>query len=144
MRERDDGRPPRTPYRHADHPRPISRRDFLGQGFLTGMATLAAPTLLGLLGRPGAAGAQAAAECGLTAGAGMIPFLCFDLAGGANMSGSNVLVGGPGGQLDPLSPEGYLKLGLRADMLPSLPGQVNTELGLAFHSDSAFLLWRSG
>ena len=65
--------------------------------------------------------------------------MCFDLAGGANIAGSNVLVGGPGGQLDLLSPAGYQKLGLPTTMLPSLPGQVNTELGLAFHADSAFL-----
>jgi hypothetical protein len=139
MKQRDDGRQPRTPYRHEGHRRPITRRDFLAQGFIAGAATLAAPTLLGLLARPGAAGAQAAASCGLSAGAGRIPFLCFDLAGGASVSGSNVLVGGPGGQLDPLSADGYRKLGLPADMLPSLPGQVNTELGLAFHADSAFL-----
>jgi hypothetical protein len=98
-----------------------------------------APTLMGLLGGSRAS-AQAAIECGISAGgAGKIPFLCFDLAGGASVAGSNVLVGGPGGQLDLLTDEGYLKLGLPADMTPAMPGQVNTELGLAFHSDSAFL-----
>jgi len=80
-----------------------------------------------------------------------VPFICFDLAGGANLAGSNVLVGQGGGQLDFLSTAGYNKLGLPGDMLP---GQVdtgttllnpsngnftNTELGLAFHADSPML-----
>ena len=34
-------------------------------------------------------------------GSGMVPFICFDLAGGANLAGSNVMVGGAGGQNDP-------------------------------------------
>ncbi len=33
------------------------------------------------------------ARCGISNGAGKIPFICFDLAGGANIAGSNVLVG---------------------------------------------------
>ena len=78
-------------------------------------------------------------------GAGKIPFICIDLAGGANMVGSNVLIGGPGGQLDFLSTAGYGKLGLPGDMLPGMTNAAtgtsftDTRLGLAFHSDSAFL-----
>ena len=74
-------------------------------------------------------------------GAGKIPFICFDLAGGANIAGSNVLVGKQGGQLDFLSTQGYSKLGLPGNMLPNnaTTNFVNTEFGLAFHSDSAFL-----
>ena len=80
-----------------------------------------------------------------------IPFICFDLAGGANLAGSNVLVGKQGGQLDLLSTAGYSKLGLPGDQVPgvaetaaSATGTSNgdhtdTSLGLAFHSDSAFL-----
>jgi len=126
------------PLRHEHHRRPITRRDFLAQGFLTGAALIASPSLFGLFRSGGEAWAQAA-SCGLSAGAGRIPFVCFDLAGGANVAGSNVLVGGPGGQLDLLSDEGYIAQGLPATMTPRLPGQVNTELGLAFHTDSAFL-----
>src|SRR5687768_10642912 len=126
------------PLRHPNHRRPITRRDFLAQGFISGAAMIVAPSLFGLF-KSREAYAQAAAQCNLSAGAGRIPFVCFDLAGGANIAGSNVLVGGPTGQLDLLSPAGYEKLGLPSDMLPSLPGQVNTELGLAFHTDSAFL-----
>jgi hypothetical protein len=38
--------------------------------------------------------------CNIQAGAGKIPFICFDLAGGANLNGSEILIGGRGGQLD--------------------------------------------
>ena len=78
-------------------------------------------------------------------GAGKIPFICFDLAGGANMAGSNVLIGGPGGQLDFLSTAGYGKLGparrhaAEHDQPRHQTNFINTQLGLAFHSDSAFL-----
>jgi hypothetical protein len=125
------------PFRHEGHRRPVTRREFLAQGLIAGAAVVASPSLFGAL-RSGDARAQAA-ECGISLGAGLIPFVCFDLGGGASVAGSNVLVGGPGGQLDLISPAGYLKLGLPDTMLPSLPGQVNTELGLAFHADSAFL-----
>ncbi|RLA25861.1 MAG: general secretion pathway protein GspF, partial [Gammaproteobacteria bacterium] len=79
-----------------------------------------------------------------TVGAGKIPFICFDLAGGANISGSNVLVGQEGGQMDFLSTSGYEKVGLPGDMVPGLNDPItglpyaNTDFGLAFHSDSAF------
>jgi hypothetical protein len=79
-----------------------------------------------------------------TNGAGKIPFICFDLAGGANINGSNVLVGKEGGQMDFLSTAGYQKMGLPGDMIPGLidPGlnlpYENFDLGLGFHLDSAF------
>jgi len=78
------------------------------------------------------------------AGANKIPFICFDLAGGANIAGSNVLVGKEGGQTDFLSTSGYEKMGLPGDMIPGLvdpDSQLpyeNFDLGLGFHLDSAF------
>src|SRR6185437_7117992 len=103
----------------------ISRRDFLARGFITGAATVVAPTVFGLFADPRAAQAaldsdiqQLAQTCGIAvAGAGKIPFICFDLAGGGNIAGSNVLVGGPGGQMDFLATDGYSKLGLPGDMI---------------------------
>jgi len=142
------------PSRHPDHPRPITRRDFIAQGFLTGAATVAGGGVLSLFADPRAAYAALSsdldalkASCGFAAvgGAGKIPFICFDLAGGANMAGSNVLVGGQGGQLDFLSTSGYGKLGLPGDMVPSAidPNtgldHIDGALGLNFHRDSAFL-----
>ncbi len=134
---RKNTRPADEPLRLQEHRRPVSRRDFLAQGFITGAGMVMAPTLLSLM-RASTARAQGMG-CVLRAGAGLIPFLCIDLAGGASIAGSNVLVGGPGGQLDLLTAEGYSKMGLPSNMTPGNPGQVNTELGIAFHSDSAFL-----
>ncbi|MCG8588739.1 MAG: general secretion pathway protein GspF [Proteobacteria bacterium] len=128
---------PESPFMYPDHKRPVTRRDFLARGFLTGAGILAAPSLMGFFNTPDAR-AQAM-TCGVGAGANKVPFLAFDLAGGASFSGSNVLVGGPGGQLDPLSESAYIRFGLPTDQFPTDPANVNTELGLAFHADSAFL-----
>jgi hypothetical protein len=145
---------PDAPLKHEGHKRPVTRRDFIAQGFIAGTGTVIAPTVLGLFANPRAAEAALSpdlealkASCGIAVqGAGKIPFICFDLAGGANMVGSGVLVGGRGGQLDSLSVAGYAKLGLPGDMVPDAPNPARTTnnfiddtLGLRFHSDSAVL-----
>ncbi|GFE81501.1 hypothetical protein GCM10011487_35010 [Steroidobacter agaridevorans] len=131
------------PLKHESHKRPVTRRDFLAQGFTTGAATVVVPAAMSMMAsrRARAATEQEKEDCGIVGGNGKIPFICFDLAGGANIAGSNVLVGQRGGQLDFLSTQGYSKLGLPGNMLPnnSTTNFVNTEFGLAFHSDSAFL-----
>jgi hypothetical protein len=122
------------------HKRPLSRRQFLAQGFMSGALTVTAPNLLSLLaGR--AAQAQFAPCTSPVGGAGMIPFIGFDLAGGASIAGSNVLVGGPQGQEDLLSLAGYSKLGLPPDFTPqgSATPVINSEFGLLFHENSALL-----
>jgi hypothetical protein len=126
-----------APYRHANHPRPVTRREFLGQGFLAGAAWLVAPSLLGLF-KSTEARAQAVISCGLGGAGGKIPFLVFDLAGGGSIAGSNVLVGTQT-QLDPLSPDGYTKVGLPSGRTPADPLFVDTSMGLAFHTESAML-----
>lgn len=139
------------PLTHADHHRPKTRRDFIAQGFHTGAATVVGSSILGT----GSAYADLShldaefAACGIEREGNdfRIPFICFDLAGGANISGSNVLVGGRGGQMDFLDTNGYMKQGLPSNMLPSSLNPdpmsdgtyINTELGLAFHADSGFL-----
>jgi len=143
-----------APLKHADHPRPVSRRDFIRQGFSLGSAMVLGPSLFGLFANPNQAKAALSSDlqllkqsCGLAVqGAGKIPFICFDLAGGANIAGSNVLTGGRDGQFDFLSTAGYSKLGLPGDVIPSITNPqtatndfINTDLGLAFHSDSAYL-----
>ena len=145
---------PDSPLLHACHSKPISRRDFIACGLSYGAAVLTSGSVLGLFANPNAAYAGLSADlealkqqCGINVqGAGKIPFICFDLAGGANIAGSNVLVGGAGGQLDFLSVQGYSKLGLPADQVPTAvnaadpaAGFVNNQLGLAFHSDSQML-----
>jgi len=132
-----------------EHPRPRTRREFVAQSFMTGAATVIAPTLAGMLAYPRAARATLATDiqaavtaCNITTGAGKIPFICFDLAGGGNIAGSNVLVGGPKGQLDFLSVAGYSKLGLPGSMVPSPSATgnfIDSSFGLRYHSDSAHL-----
>jgi len=144
---------PDAPLKHADHKRPVTRREFISQSFMGGAATIAGGSLLSLFASPRAAYALSpdlqalVGSCGIaTQGAGKIPFICFDLAGGANIAGSNVLTGGPGGQMDFLSSAGYSKLGLPGDMIPPIVNAgtqtndfIDTSMGLAFHTDSAFL-----
>lgn len=130
------------PLLHKDH-KPVTRRDFIGLGLKAGGAAVIGPSLLGLLG-PNAYAAVTEADCGIIAGAsggnGKIPFMAVDLSGGANIAGSNVLVGGAAGQMDFLSDAGYLKLGLPSGFIPGKDANtINTELGIAFHGDSAML-----
>lgn len=135
------------PLFHTDHSRPRTRREFIAQGFMAGSATVFGTSLFSLFANPRSAHAALSSDlealkesCGIAVqGAGKIPFICFDLAGGANIAGSNVLMGQSGGQKDFLSTAGYNKLGLPGDQVPNDPAFINEELGLAFHSDSAFL-----
>jgi len=156
--------PPDAPLKFEDHGRPLTRRQFIRQGFMTGSATVLSGGIFSLFANPHAAYAAVAPDLtqlavdigcklgGLGAG-GKIPFICFDLAGGANLAGSNVLVGQGGGQMDLLSTAGYSKLGLPGDMLPgqdssgvadllntsTLGDFTNRELNLIFHADSPML-----
>lgn len=142
------------PLLHNNHSKPLTRRDFIAQGFMTGAGAVVGGSLLSMFAAPKKAMASLSADlealkagCGIaTQGAGKIPFIVFDLAGGANIAGSNVLVGGRGGQLDFLSTQGYSRQGLPGDMVPSIANPnaemsdfINNELGLSFHSDSGFL-----
>ena len=143
-----------APLIHSDHKRPKTRREFIANGFMAGGASVFGSSVFSLFGAPRNASAALSSDiealkesCGIAVqGAGKIPFICIDLAGGANIAGSNVLVGGTGGQLDMLSTAGYSKLGIPPDFLPQVNNTdgttndfVNESLGLAFHSDSQFL-----
>jgi len=141
------------PQYHADHPRPVTRRQFVAQGFMTGAAYTTGAGVLSLFSNPREAAAALSGDlsplllnpCQIaTNGAGKVPFIAFDLAGGANIASSNVLVGQEGGQLDFLSTAGYRKMGLPGDMVPGLVDPTlnlpyeNFDLGLGFHLDSPF------
>lgn len=154
------------PLRHADHSRPRTRREFLKQGFISGTGMVLSGGVFSLFTNPRAVFADnpglssdinsLASSIGCSIGGAVsskIPFICFDLAGGANIAGSNVLVGQGGGQMDFLSTSGYNKMGLPGDIIPGLSDTtlaagmlnssngefINEQLGLKFHSDSAML-----
>lgn len=122
--------------RVSGHARPRTRREFINRGLIAGSSMVLLPSALTL------ASASARAECVIdnnpALGAGNIPFLAFDQGGGANIAGSNIMVGGAGGQEDFLSLEGYAKLGLPAELAPQVLG-VDRSFGLAFHPNSALL-----
>src|SRR5262245_55307801 len=140
------------PILHRDnHGRPTTRRDFISAGLMTGPAVVAATGLLGMIANPRRALALAPdmqalkdpSACNIQAGAGKIPFICFDLAGGANLNGSEILIG-RANPTDFLSTQGYAKLGLPGNMTPGSANAasptnnfVNTEFGAAWHSDGA-------
>ena len=148
MKKKPNTLDPNTPLLYPDHQRPKSRRDFIRQGLMTGAASVLGPGVMGMFANPIAAHAALTDEitaCGIAVqGAGKIPFICFDLAGGANIAGSNVLVGQRGGQEDFISTAGYNKMGLPGDMVPSIMNPdtnlsdfIDNTMGLLFHSDSA-------
>lgn len=153
MAKRKNSFRPDDPLRHENHRRPVSRRDFISQGFRAGTASVFGISALSLMGERAHAISPDLMDffepdaCSLGSAAGTkVPFICFDLAGGANISGSNVLVGGPGGQRDSLDTAGYSKLGLPPDLLPdavnpaSVSGDfIDDSLGLLFHSESQML-----
>jgi hypothetical protein len=156
--------PPQGPLLYESHGRPVTRRQFIRQGLMTGSATVLSAGAFGMFANPNAARAAVAPDLDALAtdigcvlggvGAGQsVPFISFDLAGGANFAGSNVLVGQGGGQMDLLSTAGYSKLGLPGDMLPGQDSTgvtllnastdndfTNKELNLIFHADSPMLL----
>jgi hypothetical protein len=140
------------PIRHESHKSPVTRRDFLAQGFRTGPAVIAAGAFLGtLMGRNARAAMSDPLEifardvCNISAGAQKVPFIAFDLAGGANLHGSEILIGAGGNPLNFLSTQGYATLGLPGNMTPNSPSAgpgtnfINTEFGAPWHSDGAML-----
>jgi hypothetical protein len=141
------------PLKHEGHKAPVSRRDFIAQGFRTGPAIVAGGALLSVLMGRRAYGAMsppletyATDVCNISAGAGKVPFICFDLAGGANLQGSEILLGQSGRPDNFLSTQGYATLGLPGNMTPNSPNAasatnnfINNEFGALWHSDGAIL-----
>jgi hypothetical protein len=145
-------RPLDSPQMHENHKRPVTRRDFIAQGFLAGGAALLGGGVMSLFANPRQAFATLAQDltpltsaCGISNGAGKIPFICFDLAGGANLTGSEMLCGQSGRAVracrpvTPARPAGHDDPGVaETTALPGSNGDhTNTQLGLAFHADSA-------
>jgi len=143
------------PFRHENHARPVTRRELLGAGFLSGPAIVMAPAWLGALLKSQNAGAQVtipttisnlAPECKLQAGPtggmgtkGPVPFITIDLAGGANLMGSEAIAGMAGSPTNFISAAGFSKLGVPGNMVPTSTAFIDMSMGLPFHSDSAIL-----
>jgi hypothetical protein len=148
-------KPPRPhalgePLLHQSHKRPVTRRELLSAGLLSAPVVVMAPAWLAALLKPGSARGAIALDgdispllaqnqCNVSQGAGRIPFICFDLAGGANLVGSEVIVGVQGGQANFLSTAGYGKLGVPGNMVPTSGAFVSNALGLLWHADGAIL-----
>lgn len=150
---------PDAPLKHPDHPQPVTRRDFIRQGFMSGAGMVLGGSIFSLFANPRLAraalsddlqamAANLSVPCDINRIAAGLPFICFDLAGGASIAGSNVLVGRDS-PLDVLTTAAYSKLGLPGDRIPGLSENnpsatsngdfTDTTLGLPFHSESAML-----
>src|SRR5580704_8813063 len=91
---------PGEPLLYKDHPLPRTRREFLAAGMLSGGGMVIGPAWLGGLLKASRANAALSpdmlallpnGQCNVPTASGAIPFICFDLAGGANLVGSEVL-----------------------------------------------------
>lgn len=104
-----------------------SRRELLAQGFWSSAAMALMPTLPSLWAKTAFAGCDDAPSAGLPA------FLCFDMAGGAALSG-NVLVGKRGG------PEDYLQSYSMLGWNPRNSGSLDKRFGLPLSTQYSTLL----
>ena len=140
------------PLLYNDHKVPVTRRELLGAGLRSAPALVIGPAWLGMALRANKAQAQTIqlssdiqsmltnkADCNVNTGAAKVPVICFDLAGGANLVGSEVLVGQQGGQANFLTTAGYGKMGVPGNMVPSAAGFVDSTFGLLWHTDGAIL-----
>ena len=123
-------------YEVHHRPEGITRREFVARGGAAlAWSWLMLPSLTTFLARS----AMAATESCVAPlrNSTRVPFFAIDLVGGGSLAGSNVMVGGRGGQTDFLG--SYGKLGIPAALHPKLSGNVNEELGLKFYQDSGIL-----
>jgi hypothetical protein len=138
---------PGEPLLYHNHKRQVTRRDFLAAGMLSSTGMVIGPAWLAALLKSRRAGATLApdiqamlaqGQCNVPTSASGIAFICFDLAGGANLVGSEVLVGQQGGQTNFLSTAGYELLGVPGNMVPSASGaNIDPSLGLLWQADGA-------
>ncbi|MGH8211102.1 MAG: hypothetical protein ACREU6_16200 [Steroidobacteraceae bacterium] len=139
---------PGEPLLYPDHKVPVTRRELLGAGLATTPALVIGPAWLAAALKPNKANAALSADiqallgstqCNVAINSTGIPVICFDLAGGANLVGSEVIVGQKGGQANFLTTAGYGKMGVPGNMVPSAAGFTSSTFGLLWHSDGAIL-----
>jgi len=121
---------------HQTNGNPMSRRELLGAGLISSSVCVGVPSLLTMFSKK--AYSQELNCSSASTGTEMVPFLVVDLAGGANIAGTNVIVGGRGGQEDFLPRGSYTTVGLAPE---KEPGSVTLDrsLGIAMHPDSKML-----
>ncbi|MFL5812562.1 MAG: hypothetical protein ACJ763_03215 [Bdellovibrionia bacterium] len=111
------------------HGPPVTRRDFLSRGLMSISTVAMAPSVLGLASLASSkARAESCAPSGWAPGA--IPYLVFDLPGGAALQG-NFLVGGKGGAEDLLP--SYSDLGWD----PRAAGAIDKRFGLPMAANAS-------
>ena len=140
---------PGEPLLYPDHKVPLTRRELLGAGLRTAPAVVIGPAWLASVLKSNKANATTldadiqallgTGQCNVATNPTGIPVICFDLAGGANLVGSEVIVGQQGGQANFLTTAGYGKMGLPGNMVPSAAGFTDSTFGLLWHSDGAIL-----
>ena len=113
-----------------DHPRPITRRDFVAQGLMAGISYALVPGVLYQLLRP--TPAEAAASCPSNGSvSGLVPMIILDHVGGIGFP-SNFIVGKTLGSQDYLA--SYSTLGIPDGNNPKIQsGQVDTSYGAPLH-----------
>ncbi len=121
--------------RRTGHGKPVTRREFLGRGLIAGTSTVFLPSLAAVVSREAKA-CEISADNGLL-GAGKVPYIGIDMGGGANIAGSNVMVGSTGQEAF-LPNDAYESLGLPSAISPATVG-VNRDFGIAMHPNSALL-----
>ncbi|MEZ4742072.1 MAG: hypothetical protein R3B45_06455 [Bdellovibrionota bacterium] len=119
------------------HGIPMTRRELLAQGYISGSAFALMPSLAALVSNK----ALGAEEC--SAGAkttkSMTPVLIIDAAGGWSIPGRNIMVGGQGGQDDLLQADQYASIGLTPDADPNQSANApHADFGLKMASVSRF------
>ncbi len=114
-----------------DHPRLITRRDFIGHGLMSGFAISMVPSVILAMLKTDIAHAQTAACPSSAAAAGLMPLVVLDMAGGLGLA-SNFIVGKTGGAQDYLT--SYNLLGIPDGNNPkNVSGQVETRFGAPMH-----------
>lgn len=121
--------------KHENHPKPVTRRQFLSQGMIAGASYVMIPNLVNLLMKPLLADEI---RCpGPVTASSMIPFIYFDCAGGTPLT-TEFVIGGRSGQLDLLT--NYENYGIPNNLRYGNGVTPDTTYGVAFHPNSAMLM----
>lgn len=123
---------------HLEGHRPITRRDFISQGFISGAGVAIVPTFLGVALQSQLA--QAALECGSGSGGGQLAkCLIIDAAGGMNIA-SNIAPRSGSNASQPLQPAGYSALGMGPGRSPiDSPANIVNFGGLEFRTQGGII-----